>query len=309
MNFQIAGILLTALSASIYKPLMTQFAARITNETEARRLINNRVTLLNYCGILLGYVLSGVTITYFGFSTCFFANAVCFALFITLVMMTRFSAQTGEALDSQGSSYASDSGVERLRGITANSWEILGVFALSICLAITVGSINVLEVAFAKEFMNATELQISNLFFFAASGAILFSLISERNKVAVSSWRLGIVSILAGVAIVLYVAIAKVYWVAPFLALYGYAIAYHGYLAMCLVQENSTAALLTRNSVILNVINQGFTLLSAAAGVLVSDYIGTRYASLVFAAVTVASGFWFLLFKRFTHLQVTLNRR
>ena len=281
LDWQILGICFAATAAAIQKPLMIQFAARLSNDEGQRRSINNLVTLIQYFGILIGYVTSGIIIENWGYAWCFILNAICYLLFVSLVLQTKL-----EQPQSEKQVKDSNSAPQRICNLQ-KSPNLTEVLLLTGFVWLTGGSINVLEVEFAKKFMAASDLQVSLLFFASALGAITFSLLSEKRALPTNLKFLKFVTLIPAIAIAMYVFVAKITLVMPFLFIYGFAIAYHGYCGMSLVQRFSSEEDLAENSVQLNAITQVTTLLSAAGGVALSSVTNAPQASLVFAGLTV----------------------
>lgn len=180
--------------------------------------------------------------------------------------------------------------------ISNSAHAIYEILILTGLLWLTGGSINVLEIEFAKKYLSATEMQIAFLFFSSASGAILFSFYSEYRGIESNLTRLRWSTVLAAISILLYVAIAQYPKILPALALYGSCVAYHGFCSMNLVQNYSSKSELSRNSVLLNTITQVVTLGAAAIGVFVSSQTSPRTASILFSSLTLAFGVAALLY-------------
>ena len=248
---------------------------------------------MNYLGILLGYVLSGYLITVLGYSFCFSANAACYFIFAILVVATEFknSAPLGDPLAET----ASHANAQQNNSSLLSKTITRELFFLTGILWLTGGSINVLEVEFAKKFMSASEMQISLLFFAAALGAIGFSILSEKRGIPVTMGGVRIATFLAGLSILGYVYIAQFPGIFPFLCFYGFSVAYHGYACMTLIQNHVPSEKLASTSVSYNTLTQVVTLTAAAAGVLVSSIFDSRIASISFSGITVAAGLMTLL--------------
>jgi MFS family permease len=277
---QFSGILLASIAASIFKPMMMQVASIFSTEPEERLKLNKMVTFVNYFGLLCGYIISGVIIERFGYVACFIVNACTYFAFALLLFFVKIRNHKVDVTEDDTKFSTS----KFLNILKANP-GVISVYIMTIALWLTGGSINVLEIPFAKKVMSASDSMVTLLFFASATGSIVFSLI----KIDMTSkiFSLPSLTLFSGATIALYVGIADFSLSLLFLFFFGLAVGAHSVVSMSMLQNSLKDAELSQGAIVLNTLNQTVGLLAAAMGVFLSTAYEERMVCLAFAAITV----------------------
>jgi Na+/melibiose symporter-like transporter len=229
----------------------------------------------------LGFVVSGALISRYGYRACFLFNALAYVVFILSLFVVRLRAH-GES--DQEAAEGTRLSIRRFFGILKSNPKISAVYLMAVALWLTGGSINVLEIPFAKKVMNATDEMITLLFFASASGSIAFSLVKSDLRSRI--YTLPALTFAAGIAISLYVGVADFYFSLFVLFIFGLTIAAHNVVSMASLQNHLDDAELAQAVIVLNTLNQTVGLLAAALGVYLSTGYQERIICFAFAMLT-----------------------
>ncbi|MGZ6480263.1 MAG: MFS transporter [Bdellovibrionales bacterium] len=267
---------------AIQRPLMMQMASFIAVSEGCRLRINKLVTAIGYFGVLLGYFGSGLLLTYSSYEACFLANAAAYGIFLIFILFTRLPVHKVREVTNDIGFRLVDFGY-----LVRRNTGLLTIYAMALALWLTGGSINVLEIPFAKKAMGASDGMVSMLFFATASGSILYSSLDWRLPEVLKS--LSFLTVMAAILIAAYVGLAKFGLSLPILFCFGFLVAIHGVQSVTQLQNLTSSEDLSNATIVLNTLNQTVGLIAAALGVVSATFFSEQSVCLAFAMLTFVS--------------------
>ena len=284
LGYQFLSLTLVAIANSIQKPLMVQLATFLADTEEGRNNVNRFSNFINYLGILGGYILSGIMIKYFSYQICFFINSITFIVFAITVSLSKFPSKINI---TEETTFHSIKSLKSSLQTIFHSRQLMVIFILTLSLWLVGGSINVLEIPFAKKILKVTDAGISLLFFASALGSILYCILPQLNYFKYKISLLPFVVAISAGTIAIYVGAENYYLALVLLVIFGYFTSLYNVESINALQKTSPPEQIENISLLFSSTIQFTTLFAAAMGVLIARGIGEKWACILFSMLAM----------------------
>ena len=191
--YSYVAVFLTGILSSIHRPIALSYLPEIV-EKEKLTKANSLLILSISSNILFGVAVGGILVGTIGFRYTALIDIVTFLISsVILGFMPRFNFSLAKKAMDRSVFSIKQSVVLILESIKNDNVLFL-MFFLSILHAISTGTINALEIGYAKEFLNLNDTYTGILISSSGIGFILGSFIMLKMK---SNWKIYVVAILA----------------------------------------------------------------------------------------------------------------